>query len=118
MKLIIAGSRGFNDYRFARECFIGFIEKHGVPETIVSGGARGADRIGEVLAKDFGISLRKMNAEWKIYGPRAGYLRNVEMAKNADALLAFWDGHSRGTNHMISAAVGRNLLTEIIMYND
>ena len=43
-------------------------------------------------------------ADWEQYGPRAGYIRNSEMAKVATHLIAFWDGRSKGTKHMIDIA--------------
>jgi len=83
---------------------------------IVSGGARGADALGERYAKDRGYSLRVFPAEWDRYGKRAGYLRNAEMAKYANALLAFWDGESRGTRHMIQIARESGLKVGIKYY--
>lgn len=48
-------------------------------------------------------------ADWKKYGRRAGSIRNIEMAQNAEALLAVWDGISSGTRHMIKEAEKRGL---------
>lgn len=60
--------------------------------TVVSGKARGADTLGEQYAKEHGYSIQYFPADWERYGKAAGYLRNTEMAKNADALVAFWTG--------------------------
>ena len=57
-------------------------------------------------------------ADWDKHGKSAGYKRNLEMAENADALIAFWDGESRGTKHMIDIAKEKNLLTRIIRYDE
>jgi hypothetical protein len=57
-----------------------------------------------------------MPAQWEIYGKMAGYLRNLEMAKIADAVVLFWDGKSKGTKHMLDISQDRGLLVRIIYY--
>lgn len=56
-------------------------------------------------------------ADWDRYGKAAGYLRNTEMAKNADALVAFWDGMSLGTRHMIETAKAHGLKVRVKRYD-
>lgn len=68
---------------------------------IVSGGANGVDHCGELLAKKAGLVCTVFPAEWSTFGKSAGYRRNVQMAEYADALVAVWDGESKGTKHMI-----------------
>ena len=55
-------------------------------------------------------------AQWKKFGKRAGYRRNEQMAEVADALIAFWDGSSRGTKHMIDIMNEKNLLVRVVEY--
>jgi hypothetical protein len=111
MRTIIAGGRDFNDYSLLKEnC-----EKHSITE-IISGGARGADSLGERYAKDKCVDLKIFPAKWDIYGKSAGYKRNIEMSENADALIAFWDGKSKGTKHMIETANKKGLKVFIINY--
>jgi len=106
MKVIIAGSRDITDYSTVKAAYL----KSGFDASeVVSGGARGVDYLGELLAKDFSISVKVFPADWNKYGKRAGILRNIEMAKYADALIAVWDGESKGTAHMISEAKKNNL---------
>lgn len=104
MRVIVAGSRSFNDYVSVKanldEMFDGVEEEI----TIISGTARGADQLGERYARENGIPLERYPAEWGKYGKRAGYLRNKQMAEKATHLVAFWDGKSRGTKHMINLA--------------
>jgi hypothetical protein len=57
--------------------------------------------MGEEWAQSRDIPVLRMPANWKSYGKRAGYIRNQEMADIADHVLVFWDGHSRGSRHMI-----------------
>ena len=68
MKVIIAGSRTFNNYGYFKEKM---------------------------------LEVQKQIADWEKYGNAAGYIRNVKMAQAADFLVAFWDGKSKGTKHMI-----------------
>ena len=99
MKVIIAGSRTLRS--FADVCIAmgesGWISQ--VTE-IVSGGAHGADRLGELWARTHNKPVRVFAAQWPL-GRHAGLRRNVLMAKYADALVAIWDGNSAGTKHMI-----------------
>lgn len=76
---------------------------------VVSGCARGADTLGERWAHDNNIPVRRFPADWDTHGSRAGYLRNIQMAEYADALVAVWDGRSKGTGHMIDIARKRGL---------
>lgn len=101
MKVIVAGSRTFEDRVLAFAKLDRILAKVG-PEgcVIVSGGARGADRIGEAYARARGMACEVMAADWS-RGRGAGYERNRRMAAAADALVAFWDGESRGTADMI-----------------
>lgn len=82
---------------------------------IVSGGARGADSLGEFYAEERGYLIKQFIPDWEI-GKQAGYLRNLEMAKYADALVAFHDGKSKGTQHMIDLAKKENLLVRVVNY--
>lgn len=101
MKTIIAGSRSITNINILQQA----LEKIDWKITeVVSGGARGADYLGEVYARDFGIPIKRFLAEWNRYGKSAGYKRNLEMAQYSDALIALWDGESRGTKHMIDLA--------------
>lgn len=58
----------------------------------------------------------KRDTPWKLYGKQAGYLRNEQMAQNADALAAFWNGESRGTKHMIELAKRYGLKVRVKRY--
>lgn len=117
-KVIVAGSRGFNDYRLLREnCNSALREKkktHNI--IIVSGHAKGADAFGEKYAKDEGFDLEIFPADWKKFGKAAGFRRNEQMAEFADALIAFWDGKSHGTKHMIDIATEKGMKVKVIEY--
>lgn len=96
-KLIICGSRDFNDYALMKTVLDQVREKF----HIISGGARGADALGERYANEHNLQLTVIRADWDRFGRSAGPRRNLEMLKVADGIIAFWDGASRGTKHMI-----------------
>ena len=83
---------------------------------IVSGGCAGADLLGERYAKENGYSIDRYPAEWQKYGRKAGIMRNAVMADNADALIAYWDGISRGTKNMIDEARKKGLAVRVKRY--
>ena len=117
-KVIIAGSRGFSNYKLLREQCNKFLrEKRNTNNIIiVSGHARGADTLGEKYAQDEEFALEIYPAQWKKLGKQAGYRRNEQMAEVADALIAFWDGSSKGTKHMIDIMNEKNLLVRVVEY--
>lgn len=106
MRLIIAGGRDYNPQPWDLLTIQTIVLRLGVDE-IVSGGATGADAIGEAYAKENGIDCRIFPAKWREYGKQAGPLRNRRMAEYADALLYFPGGE--GTAGMIEAAKARGL---------
>ena len=108
MKLIIAGGRDFSDIKAMKEDLL-TIQKDFTITEIVSGMARGADSLAVILAKELNISIKEFPANWSLYGKSAGYKRNVEMAEYATHLLAYWDGSSKGTKHMIDIANLKNI---------
>lgn len=115
MKLIIAGTRTFTDYQLlCTECKK-ILDQ--VKFEVVSGCAKGADLLGERFAKDHELFIHRFPAEWEKHGKRAGFIRNEDMAKFANALLAFWDGNSKGTKHMIDLAKKNKLYVKVIRYD-
>ncbi len=80
---------------------------------VISGTARGADQFGENWALRQGIPVDRYPADWDKHGKSAGYKRNEKMATMAEALVAVWDGESRGTTHMINIAVERGLKVHV-----
>lgn len=84
------------------------------PTCILSGAARGADTLAIEYAKLRNIPCREFPAQWDRYGKRAGMIRNREMLAHADALVAFWDGRSRGTKNMVDIAKDAGIEIRII----
>ena len=105
-RVIIAGSRGFNDYDTLKRHVDRIIGNwHPSCTCVVSGTAGGADRLGEDYAYNHKLFLVRMPAFWESEGPSAGYRRNARMAEFATHAIIFWDGKSRGSKHMFDLAV-------------
>lgn len=110
MRVIIAGGRDITDFWLLQDA----VEESGFDiETVVSGGAKGVDAMGEIFAEEMNLKLNIYEADWERHGRAAGPIRNRKMAENADALIAIWDGKSRGTKNMIETATKLGLLVYV-----
>lgn len=126
LRIIVAGSRDFNNYKLLENESNKIIEKElnvNIQSIrIISGTARGADQLGERFARKYNYQLSCFPAEWGLYGKSAGYRRNAEMAKfavsnnNVGVLIAFWDDKSKGTKHMIDLANRYGLKVYVIKF--
>ena len=120
-KVIIAGSRDFTDYDVLKEKVDRILSRKIREEkeiVILSGCARGADTLAIQYALEKGYTVERYPADWSI-GKHAGYIRNIEMANHANALIAFpkvlGDGtYSKGTKHMINIAEEKGLVVRVI----
>lgn len=113
MKLAIVGSRDFSDYLLLKEKVLTNYPELSI---IVSGGAKGADLLGEVLAKELGLPSEIYLPEWGKYGKLAGIIRNEQIVKNSDSVIAFWDGSSKGTKKSIEICRKLNKRLIIVLY--
>jgi hypothetical protein len=110
MKVIIAGSRQISNYQVV----VDVLNNADIVITqVVSGAARGVDKLGERWAIENNIPIKQFLPDWSKYGRSAGYIRNEQMAKYAEGLVAIWDGYSRGTGHMIDLARKHRLVVHI-----
>lgn len=108
-RIIIAGGRDFNDLSRVAALMAKVIAKIGYDniDCVISGMARGADITGWRVAKNLNLPIVEMKPDWSTHGKRGGMLRNIDMANYSQSdgcigvLLAFHDGVSRGTKHMI-----------------
>ncbi len=102
-RVVIAGCRDYNNYeeakRFIDYCISDIRKDYTV--IIVSGGAQGADALGERYARENNFKIERYIAEWDKYGKSAGPKRNKKMAEISDFVICFWDEKSRGTKSMI-----------------
>lgn len=83
-RIIICGSRDFCDTKIFNETMKNLrINTERSDIEIISGHARGADRMGEIFAKENNIRLKIFPAQWDKYGKSAGYRRNDQMLQYA-----------------------------------
>lgn len=108
MKLAIIGSR---------TCPAVDIEAQlkSIPDTIVSGGAVGADTYAREFARKKGLKLIEFFPDYEKYGRGAPLERNKLIIEECDCLLAFWDGKSRGTKFTLDYAKERNKPIKVVL---
>lgn len=116
-KIIVAGSRSFNDYKLLSTKLDYYLSNRVQNDTVViiSGTAAGADSLGEKYAKEHNLQVEQFPADWDKYGKSAGYRRNLQMAEHADACVVFWDGESKGAKYMIDIAKKKNLALRVVL---
>lgn len=117
MNLLVSGGRDFNDYNLLKnklDYYLSNQDKNSI--TILSGHARGTDLLAEKYAQEKDLNLKIFPADWDKHGKSAGFIRNNEMIKEADILVAFWDGQSKGTKHAIDSAKKKNIPIRIVKY--
>ena len=116
-RIVVCGCRHFSDKQLCFDTLDELLRGETDVE-IVSGHAKGADLLAEAYAKERGIALKVFPAQWDRYGKGAGPVRNKEMleyAREADPLVvAFWDGESPGTAHMMRIAAEKGVKVRIV----
>lgn len=118
MRIIIAGSRTFNDYGYLCQKMDKVTKNLKNKITIISGHAKGADQLGEQWAFERMHEKEIYHTDWKTYGKSAGMLRNCEMIDSeVDCLCVFWDGKSPGTKQAIEYAKKKGLKVKVFLYN-
>lgn len=116
-KVIIAGSRDFQDYDLLREKCDKILENIQEEIWVVSGTAKGADMMGESYARERGYQIVYFPPNWRLYGRGAGPVRNREMAEYADAAIVFMKKEgSIGSQNMIDTAKSKGLKVRVINY--
>ena len=110
MRVAVIGSRGLT---------VDNLEKYLPDDTteIISGGARGVDASAREYAQRHGLKLTEYLPEYSKYGRSAPLKQNITITENADLVLAFWDGLSRGTKYVIDNCKKRNIPVEIHLLN-
>jgi len=114
MKIVVVGSRNFQDYELFKKVMDEFLAKYDEVE-FVSGGAIGADELAFLYAKEHAIPIKIYFPNWKRYKKAAGYKRNKQIWQEAHIGIVFWDGKSKGTAH--SFKISKELGKEIYVYN-
>ena len=121
MKVIVAGGRDFNDYELLKETLDNFQQEYGNITEVVSGGARGSDKLGEQYANENNTPIKRFVPDWEGLGKKAGFVRNRKMGDYAKEhngmLVAFWDKQSRGTKGMIDYSTKVGLKSMVVHYS-
>jgi hypothetical protein len=112
MKIAVIGSRSFKDYELVKKT-LSPLEI----TLLVSGGAKGADSLGERYAKENNIETLIFKPDWEKHGKAAGMIRNTDIINNSETIIAFWDGESRGTKDSITKAEKKGKKVVIIKIN-
>lgn len=118
-KLIIAGTRSFNNQTMFNRTIDEWFDMNDPTREntmILSGMARGPDMMGFHYAIDNEIMCREYHPNWDMYKKSAGFIRNSQMVEDATHLIAFWDGKSNGTHHVIRRAQSKSIPVIQIMY--
>lgn len=108
MKLAVIGSRNCPPIDIAAHL------KY-IPDTIISGGARGADTYAREFAQKHSLKLIEFLPDYEKYGRTAPLIRNKLIVGECDCLIAFWDGKSRGTKYTLDLAEKMGKPTKIVM---
>jgi predicted Rossmann-fold nucleotide-binding protein len=108
-RIAVVGSRDYPDLEAVRQ----FVREQERTTVIISGGARGVDDAAVAEARRLRMAYEVYPADWTRHGRRAGMIRNAEMVERADAVVAFWDGESRGTKATIEMAKHAGKLQEV-----
>jgi hypothetical protein len=117
MRIIIAGSRTFDDIDLLFQTMDELVHKQKLKQVVIlSGHANGADIFGEEWAWKRGHSYEVYRPNWDKFGNAAGPIRNTEMVSKADAIVAFWDGESRGTADVLRKARKAKLKVKVVRF--
>ncbi len=130
LRIIVAGSRDFRNYQLLADVIMDFLADKDDSDIVdnpsqvkfISGTAKGADVLGEQFAYTYEYDVIRFPADWDKFGEEAGYIRNEEMVKfactdgNYGVLIAFWDGKSKGTKHMIDLAKKYKLEVHVVNF--
>lgn len=115
--IAIIGSRTFKDYKVLKELIDAILNKYQINSPhFVSGGAKGADRLGEHYAKNNGKPITIYYPDYDTHGRAAPMVRNENIVLSSDLIVAFWDGQSKGTQNAINIA-RNNPQKQVIIYN-
>ena len=114
IKIGVIGSRSFNDYELLKRVLDEYLGKVWV---VVSGGAKGADSLGEKWANENNIKTCIYKPDWDTHGKGAGMIRNKDIVEDSDIIIAFWNSLSRGTEHSINLAKKMDKEVRIVYFN-
>ncbi|WP_201007509.1 hypothetical protein [Paenibacillus glycanilyticus] len=98
--IAIIGSRHYPKLRLVEE----YVNSLSDDTIVISRGSRGVDHVAYVTAHFRGLHCRRCPAEWNVNGNSSIYLSNLQIVKDAEFLVVFWDGESKGTLQTLEIA--------------
>ena len=119
IRLAVVGSRGFTDQDFVYRKLNDLLRLYTFPweVQIISGGARGVDTLAKKYAVAMGNPYLEFPADWAKHGRAAGMIRNSEIIRQSDEVVAFWDGKSAGTRDSIFKAIDARKTLHIYFFD-
>jgi hypothetical protein len=120
IRLLITGSRSWNNIDYIRLAFTALADEGGKDITLVSGACpTGADRLGEIVASELGWNIELHPADWATYGKRAGFVRNSQMIDtDPDMVVGFVRNGSKGASMTVNLGKKKGLLTIVHNWTD
>jgi len=124
MKLAIVGSRTLRQKEVLQVIGQVITKAKNKIDTVITGGANGVDSIAEYYAKNHNIGVEVYYPVYSRHGKRAPLIRNNEIIKNSNAMLAIWDGESKGTKYTTDKAKKAGMAVMVVRldpikkYND
>lgn len=109
-RVAIVGSRWFPKLDMVRR----FVRQLPPGTTVVSGGADGVDEVAAEEARACGLEVKLFLPQYDVFGKEATFKRNDEIVSDADCVVAFWDGRSRGTAYTFTEAERAQKLRAVI----
>ena len=122
MKLALIGSRDFTDYESFKLAVLKVLSEDfkimvGEISHIVSGGAKGADKLAERFADEFGIEkeIYPVTKEaYRLYGRAAPLKRNAQIVHAATHLIAFPSRSGSGTQYTFNLASEKGIPRKLL----
>lgn len=115
-RVLVSGSRGFDDYdRLCATLDRLLVGRENV--VIVSGGAKGAELLGERHVRERGLGVKQLLADWETYGRGAKVIRNAQLIEAADCTVFFWGGKSKGTAVAIKKAEAKGIPVKVVRFD-
>ena len=112
--ILITGTRGWDDFAAFEKAVNAYYNGPDAIRYVHGGCPSGADKLASMRSRIPGDSEAVYLADWDTHGKAAGFIRNTQMAKlSPEVCLAFWDGKSNGTRHMIEEAVKHGIPVRI-----
>ena len=114
----VVGSRTFDNYSFLEAILNTIRLRFTLITEIISGGAKGADSLAETYARRCNLKITVYKPDWDKYGKGAGFIRNASIVEEADMVIAFWDGKSKGTKDTIDKALKAKKNTFVFFFEE